>query len=102
GGADVCFMGGSLVGDKVGGHNLLEPAALQLPLLNGPSYFNFGEITDKLLEANAVVICQDSQDIAGQLQQLFKQSELRKTKGLAAYQVVEQNRGALLNTLMKI
>ncbi|MEZ8345111.1 lipid IV(A) 3-deoxy-D-manno-octulosonic acid transferase [Vibrio splendidus] len=102
GGADVCFMGGSLVGDKVGGHNLLEPAALQLPLLNGPSYFNFGEITDKLLEANAVVICQDSQDIASQLQQLFKQSELRKTKGLAAYQVVEQNRGALLNTLMKI
>ncbi|MCC4863533.1 lipid IV(A) 3-deoxy-D-manno-octulosonic acid transferase [Vibrio splendidus] len=102
GGSDVCFMGGSLVGDKVGGHNLLEPAALQLPLLNGPSYFNFGEITDKLLEANAVVICQDSQDIAGQLQQLFKQSELRKTKGLAAYQVVEQNRGALLNTLMKI
>lgn len=102
GGADVCFMGGSLVGDKVGGHNLLEPAALQLPLLNGPSYFNFSEITDKLLEANAVVICQDSQDIADQLQQLFKQSELRKTKGLAAYQVVEQNRGALLNTLMKI
>ncbi|CAH6891823.1 3-deoxy-D-manno-octulosonic acid transferase [Vibrio chagasii] len=99
GGADVCFMGGSLIGDKVGGHNLLEPAALQLPLLNGPSYFNFGEITDKLLEANAVVICQDSQDIAGQLQQLFKQSELRKIKGLAAYQVVEQNRGALNKTL---
>jgi len=102
GGADVCFMGGSLVGDKVGGHNLLEPAALQLPLLNGPSYFNFSEITDKLLEANAVVICQDSQDIAGQLQQLFKQSELRKTKGLAAYQVVEQNRGALDKTLAYI
>ncbi|MCL4158883.1 UNVERIFIED_CONTAM: hypothetical protein GTU68_032508, partial [Idotea baltica] len=54
GGSDVCFMGGSLVGDKVGGHNLLEPAALQLPLLNGPSYFNFSEITDKLLEAQAV------------------------------------------------
>ncbi|TKG00573.1 lipid IV(A) 3-deoxy-D-manno-octulosonic acid transferase [Vibrio sp. F13] len=102
GGADVCFMGGSLVGDKVGGHNLLEPAALQLPLLNGPSYFNFSEITDKLLEANAVVICQDSQDIAGQLQRLFKQSELRKTKGLAAYQVVEQNRGALDKTLAYI
>ncbi|TKF90172.1 3-deoxy-D-manno-octulosonic acid transferase, partial [Vibrio sp. F13] len=56
GGSDVCFMGGSLVGGKVGGHNLLEPAALQLPLLNGPSYFNFSEITDKLLEAQAVTI----------------------------------------------
>ncbi|MEZ9003689.1 lipid IV(A) 3-deoxy-D-manno-octulosonic acid transferase [Vibrio splendidus] len=102
GGADVCFMGGSLVGDKVGGHNLLEPAALQLPLLNGPSYFNFGEITDKLLEANAVVICQDSNEITDQLRELFKQPELRKAKGLAAYQVVEQNRGALDKTLAYI
>ncbi|RLQ15539.1 lipid IV(A) 3-deoxy-D-manno-octulosonic acid transferase [Vibrio sp. SBT000027] len=102
GGSDVCFMGGSLVGDKVGGHNLLEPAALQLPLLNGPSYFNFSEITDKLLEANAVVICQDSCDIASQLRELFTQPKLRKDKGLAAYQVVEQNRGALDKTLAYI
>ena len=99
GGSDVCFMGGSLVGDKVGGHNLLEPAALQLPLLNGPSYFNFSEITDKLLEAQAVTICQNSNEIAHQLKELFTQPNLRKEKGLAAYQVVEQNRGALGKTL---
>ncbi|CAH6795889.1 KDO transferase [Vibrio chagasii] len=102
GGADVCFMGGSLVGDKVGGHNLLEPAALKLPLLNGPSYFNFSEITDKLLEAKAVTICQNSNEIAGQLKELFTQPSLRKDRGLAAYQVVEQNRGALDNTLQLI
>ncbi|MCY9864506.1 lipid IV(A) 3-deoxy-D-manno-octulosonic acid transferase [Vibrio coralliirubri] len=102
GGADVCFMGGSLVGDKVGGHNLLEPAALKLPLLNGPSYFNFSEITDKLLEARAVTICHNSSEIAGQLKKLFLQPKLRKDKGLAAYQVVEQNRGALDNTLQHI
>ncbi|CAH6795605.1 KDO transferase [Vibrio chagasii] len=99
GGADVCFMGGSLIGDKVGGHNLLEPAALQLPLLNGPSYFNFSEITDKLLEAQAVTICHNSNEISGQLKELFTQPNLRKDKGLAAYQVVEQNRGALDKTL---
>ncbi|MFA0077652.1 lipid IV(A) 3-deoxy-D-manno-octulosonic acid transferase [Vibrio artabrorum] len=102
GGADVCFMGGSLVGDKVGGHNLLEPAALQLPLLNGPSYFNFSEITDKLLEAQAVTICQNSNEMASQLRELFIQPDLRKERGLAAYQVVEQNRGALSNTLQYI
>ena len=102
GGADVCFMGGSLVGDKVGGHNLLEPAALKLPLLNGPSYFNFSEITDKLLEAKAVTICQNSNEIVGQLKELFTQPSLRKDKGLAAYQVVKQNRGALDNTLQHI
>ena len=102
GGSDVCFMGGSLVGDKVGGHNLLEPAALQLPLLNGPSYFNFSEITDKLLEANAVTICHNSNEIADQLRTLLTHPKLRKEKGLAAYQVIEQNRGALDKTLAYI
>ncbi len=33
--ADICFMGGSLVGDKVGGHNVLEPAALGVPIISG-------------------------------------------------------------------
>ncbi|MDH5927278.1 lipid IV(A) 3-deoxy-D-manno-octulosonic acid transferase [Vibrio lentus] len=102
GGSDVCFMGGSLVGDKVGGHNLLEPAALQLPLLSGPSYFNFSEITDKLLEAQAVTICHNSNEIADQLRALFTHPKLRKEKGLAAYQVIEQNRGALDSTLQHI
>ena len=102
GGVDVCFMGGSLVGDKVGGHNLLEPASLKLPLLNGPSYFNFSEITDKLLEAQAVTICQNSNEITGQLKELFSHPDLRKDRGLAAYQVVKQNRGALDNTLQHI
>ena len=33
-GSDVAFVGGSLV--DVGGHNVLEPAALGLPVLVGP------------------------------------------------------------------
>ncbi|EKO3914486.1 lipid IV(A) 3-deoxy-D-manno-octulosonic acid transferase, partial [Vibrio metschnikovii] len=37
GAADVCFMGGSLLGDKFGGHNVLEPAALGVPIIIGPS-----------------------------------------------------------------
>ncbi|MGP8307258.1 lipid IV(A) 3-deoxy-D-manno-octulosonic acid transferase [Vibrio sp. YIC-376] len=50
GASDVCFMGGSLVGDKVGGHNMLEPAALGLPVITGPSYFNFAEIVENMLK----------------------------------------------------
>ena len=47
--ADVAFVGGSLV--PMGGHNLLEPAALGLPVLTGPSYFNGQEIAQLLLAA---------------------------------------------------
>lgn len=97
--ADVCFMGGSLLGDNVGGHNLLEPAALKLPLLNGPSYFNFSEITQKLLDAKAVEICCNSDEIARQLELLLQNPELRAARGQSAFLVVEANRGALAKTL---
>ncbi|ELB2272138.1 lipid IV(A) 3-deoxy-D-manno-octulosonic acid transferase [Vibrio parahaemolyticus] len=48
GAADICFMGGSLIGDKIGGHNVLEPAALGVPVITGPSYYNFTEIVNLL------------------------------------------------------
>ena len=54
GAADICFMGGSLVGDKVGGHNVLEPIALGVPVLTGPSYYNFKDIVEAQIELNTV------------------------------------------------
>ncbi|HCG7365724.1 TPA: lipid IV(A) 3-deoxy-D-manno-octulosonic acid transferase [Vibrio parahaemolyticus] len=56
GGADICFMGGSLIGDKVGGHNVLEPIALGLPVLTGPSYYNFQDIVEAQIELNTVKV----------------------------------------------
>ena len=51
--ADVAFVGGSLV--PIGGHNLLEPAALGLPVLTGPSYFNGKDIAHLLLTRGAAL-----------------------------------------------
>lgn len=82
--ADICFMAGSLIGDKVGGHNLLEPAALGKPMLNGPSYFNFTDIANQLIDKQAVVICTDSNEIANQLQLLFADKNLRENMGTGA------------------
>ncbi|MGL4826798.1 MAG: lipid IV(A) 3-deoxy-D-manno-octulosonic acid transferase [Vibrionaceae bacterium] len=97
--ADVAFMAGSLLGDKVGGHNLLEPASLAKPLLSGPSYFNFQTIGDELIAAKAYQICQDPAQISQQLQTLFADAKLREQAGAAALSVVEKNRGAIQQTL---
>ncbi|MCV6037227.1 3-deoxy-D-manno-octulosonic acid transferase, partial [Escherichia coli] len=59
GAADICFMGGSLIGDKVGGHNVLEPIALSKQTINGPSYFNFIEIINSLSECKAIYLIDD-------------------------------------------
>lgn len=100
--ADICFMAGSLVGDKVGGHNLLEPAALGKPMLNGPSYFNFADITTQLLAKEAVIICNDSDEVSSQLEKLFQDQNLQKQMGKCALEVVEANQGAVEKTLTAI
>ncbi|MGR5235790.1 lipid IV(A) 3-deoxy-D-manno-octulosonic acid transferase [Vibrio alfacsensis] len=64
GAADVCFMGGSLAGDKVGGHNVLEPAALGVPIVTGPSYFNFEEIVATMTKEEIIDIAHNDQEVA--------------------------------------
>ena len=102
GASDVCFMGGSLLGDKVGGHNLLEPAALALPLLNGPSYYNFTTVTQKLLDEHAVTIVHDYKAVAEKVTFYFGNKKLATEVGLSALRVVENNRGALLKTVAHV
>ena len=98
GAADIAFVGGSLV--ENGGHNLLEPAVWELPILSGPSLFNFAEIKQLLLDAQALTIC-DTDSLAIEVNQLLESEELRQSKGKAATHVVSQNRGAL-DRLLKI
>ena len=102
GAADVCFIAGSLIGDKVGGHNLLEAAALNKPILNGPSYFNFKQITEQLVELGACTICKDSSEITHSLMQLFDNKKMRLEQGEIAFSFVQQNQGALQKTINKM
>ena len=95
GAADICFIAGSLIGDKVGGHNLLEAAALKKPILNGPSYFNFKEITEQLTALGAGTICQDAEEIAHTVKELFENKQMQEQQGQLALDFVENNQGAL-------
>ncbi|WP_318436114.1 lipid IV(A) 3-deoxy-D-manno-octulosonic acid transferase [Photobacterium leiognathi] len=100
--SDVVFVGGSLIGDKVGGHNLLEPAAVGKPAITGPSYYNFIDITEQLLKADAIEVCQDSAELAKQVIELFDNPERQHVMGENAKKVVEQNQGAVQRTIDSI
>jgi len=102
GAADICFIAGSLIGDKVGGHNLLEAAALKKPILNGPSYFNFKEITEQLIALGACTICQSTEEIANAINYLFSNKQVQSTQGEKALTFVESNQGALHKTSIAI
>lgn len=90
---DVAFVGGSLV--PTGGHNLIEPASLGLPVLTGPYLHNFTEISRILKSAGAAQVVQDAKSLANAVIALFSAKELRERMGHCAKEVVIENRGAL-------
>ncbi|MBT8145561.1 MAG: glycosyltransferase, partial [Gammaproteobacteria bacterium] len=91
--ADLAFVGGSLV--DTGCHNVLEPAALGIPVLVGPSQFNFAAICNLLQKAGALITVADQYDLAQQILQLLGNKNWRQSMGQAGRQIVESNRGCL-------
>lgn len=91
--SDVAFVGGSLV--DIGGHNLLEPAAIGIPSITGPHTHNFTEITRLLLDAEAIYQVNDSTELAVAVVTLFQDNKLRQKMGEIGQAVVARNRGAL-------
>ena len=87
-GADLVFMGGSLV--PRGGHNILEPAALGKALLFGPHMDNFADEAKLLLEHDAAEQVPDEQVLGQRLKTLLGDGQRRRTLGNNARQVVEQ------------
>jgi 3-deoxy-D-manno-octulosonic-acid transferase len=98
--ADVAFVGGSLV--PAGGHNLLEPAALGLPVLTGPHYFSTREIAQQLLEQGAALQVADARELAAVLRRLLHDPKERQHIGALARQIVESNRGSVARLLALI
>jgi 3-deoxy-D-manno-octulosonic-acid transferase len=93
GAGDLAFVGGSLV--AVGGHNLLEPAALGVPVLTGPHLANFADVAEVLRDAQALVEVSDERSLAAMLETLFDDIDERRRLAEAGRQVVIANRGAL-------
>jgi 3-deoxy-D-manno-octulosonic-acid transferase len=91
--SDVAFVGGTLV--EVGGHNLLEPAALGVPVLAGPHNFNGADIAKILVERGAALIVHDARELAARVSALLSSPTDRARIGAIGRECVEDNRGAL-------
>lgn len=95
--ADVAFVGGSLV--PVGGHNLLEPAALARPAIVGPQTFNFAEVTEDLIAAGGVVRIEDADALGPTVVRLLSRDIERSSMGNAAHALMLRERGAVARTM---
>jgi 3-deoxy-D-manno-octulosonic-acid transferase len=94
--ADIAFVGGSLYfrGSNKGGHNLMEPAILGVPVVFGPYNFSFKETVDDLLAAHAGKLGRDASELAAVVVALVEDPAERRALGERAREVVRAGQGA--------
>jgi 3-deoxy-D-manno-octulosonic-acid transferase len=97
---NIAFVGGSLV--KVGGHNLLEPAAMKKPVIFSKYMFNFKEISEALIDSGGGVMVKDKAELYAQLDALLSDQDRAKRMGESAFRVIEANSGAAKKTIEAI
>ena len=94
--ANCAFIGGSLI-DR-GGHNPLEAAAWSIPVITGPSYYNFAQIYPQLIANKGCTEVDSAKALGEQLQIFESEPEQALRQGHNALEIVKQNQGALDKT----
>jgi 3-deoxy-D-manno-octulosonic-acid transferase len=95
--ANVAFVGGSLV--PIGGHNLLEPAALNRPIIVGPHNFNAADIAQMFLDSGAALQVESATQLAAAVLDLLTSAVHRDEMITQAHSILQANRGALARVL---
>lgn len=94
---DVAFIGGSLV--PCGGHNPLEPAMFEKPVLFGAHMEDFAEVADLLTARQGAVQVEDAGSLTRHLTDLLTRPDRAAEMGYNASAVFQENAGAVARTL---
>lgn len=95
---DLAFVAGSLV--PIGGHNVLEPAALSKPVLVGPYTFNFEEVTRSLISAGGARRIESGERLGAAVLALLSNPDALARMSTAARVVCTRERGAVRRTMV--
>ncbi|MSU32694.1 MAG: 3-deoxy-D-manno-octulosonic acid transferase [Pedosphaera sp.] len=98
--ADVVFVGKSLTAE--GGQNPIEPAALGKAVIFGPNMQNFPEIAPAFVQAGGAIQIADAQELETVIAQLLANPERRRSLGLHALKVVNENQDSIGRTVNMI
>jgi 3-deoxy-D-manno-octulosonic-acid transferase len=99
--ASVAFVGRSLVAPG-GGQNVLEPAALGVPVVTGPHTANFVPETQMLVRAGAAAVVDGAAGLVAGIDGILADADLAQRMGAAGHAVVMRNRGATGRTLARV
>ena len=95
--ADVVVMGGSVL--PFGSHNLIEPLAQGVPVVLGPSDYNFSEAARAATETGAAVRAADAAGVMRAALSLIADGARRREMGEAGVALCAAHRGATARQL---
>jgi 3-deoxy-D-manno-octulosonic-acid transferase len=101
--SDIVTMGGSF--SEIGGHNPLEPALFNKPIIVGHNMSNFNEIMQKLRQEKAIIELssnEPSTQLFNEVNTLLQQPTQQKILGDNAFNVVLANQGASDISLLEV
>lgn len=99
--ADIAFVGGT-INEKVGGHNVLEPAVYGVPVCIGP-YFKKNRDTVALMDnADALMIADNPQDLKFAVKDLVENKDRRILMGANAVNLIKKNKNIISDTANKL
>jgi 3-deoxy-D-manno-octulosonic-acid transferase len=98
--ADIVFVGGSLI--KKGGHNILEPASLEKPVLFGPYMFNFRDISDLFLANKAAILINNAEELKEKVRSFLLNPQAAQGLSKNARRLIAENAGATKRNLVLI
>ncbi len=89
----LAFVGGSF--SNTGGHNPLEPALYEIPVVSGPTVFNFKDIYGFMTKTGAAKIVHNETELYNQLRTYMVNENKYNESSRACAEIFEKNSGAL-------
>ena len=98
--SEIAYIGGSF--NNTGGHNPLEASICLVPVLSGPSIFNFKDIYSILTKSGAAKIVENKNDLVCSIKELLVNAEKYKEAKLACEKVFDEQSGSVDFVINKI
>ena len=92
--ADAAFVGGTLV--PVGGHNILEPLAHNVPVIVGPEHYHFTDLVEKAGDMGMCMVFTNAETGADALKKLAGK------KGTDCRELFESDFSAMVGKMLKL
>ncbi len=94
---DLAFVGGSLL--PLGCHSVIEPCAQGVPVVIGPSSYNFADAVREASALGALLQRQDADAVLVEVARLLADPTARQGMGEQGHAFVAQHRGAVARAL---